>query len=114
MERIRLATEKEVESILEVADLTNGDVVYGLTTQNGVGLAVRRLAIEIDPMVTPGWNSRQRLLFIRDIETVLHAQGASHYYFNVDPDDQEWIGFVKGIGAEQVSPKPLLRFKRTL
>jgi hypothetical protein len=114
MKRIRLATAEEVESIKDVSDLDQGCNVFALDTAAGTGLAVRRMCQEIDPLITPGWNPRQRSLFIRDIETVLHAQGGTSYYFNVDPDDSEWIGFIKGWGAEQVSPQPMLRFKRTL
>lgn len=114
MNLVRLATAEEVESIKSVADLDVGCNVYALDTQAGVGLAVRRVCNEIDPMVTPGWNSRQRSLFIRDLENGMKFQGVSHYYFNVDPADTTWIDFVKGWGAEQVSPEPYLRFKRTL
>jgi hypothetical protein len=114
MNRIRLATAEEVESIKSQADLDQGCSVYALTTQNGVGIAVRRMCDEIDPMITPGWTVRQRSLFIRDIETGLSFQGVHHYYFNVDPQDKEWIDYVKAYGAEQISPEPMLRFKRTL
>jgi len=115
MNRIRLATAEEVESIKAKSDLNTGDVVFALDTQKGVGLAVRRLATEIDPMV-PGieWDTKLRAMFTRDLETVLFSQGGTHYYFNVDAEDTDWQHVVKTWGAEQVSIKPVLRFKRTL
>lgn len=115
MNRIRLASPEEVETIKDKSDLTTGDVVFALDTQKGVGLAVRRLCTEIDPMV-PGaeWDTKLRAMFTRDLETVLFSQGGTHYYFNVDAEDEEWQHVVKTWGAEQVSTKPVLRFKRTL
>jgi hypothetical protein len=115
MNRIRLANVTEIESIKDKADLDQGCVVFALDTHQGTGLAVHRLCHEIDPMVVPDeWNTRLRAMFVRDLETVLAAQGTSHYYFNVLANDTEWQENVKTWGAEQVSVNPELRFKRIL
>lgn len=115
MNRIRLATPEEVEKIKDQSDLDSGCSVMALDTHKGTGLAVRRICNEIDPMVAGSdWDTRLRALFVRDLETVMAAQGVQHYYFNVDVADEAWIGVVKNWGAEQVSPVPMLRFKRTL
>jgi hypothetical protein len=115
MNRIRLATQEEADSIKDFSDLDTGCTVFALNTQNGVGLAVRRLCQEVDPLVAPeGWNTRDRTIFVRDLETVIAAQGGTHYYFNVDADDQTWQDVVKHWGAEQVSKSPVLRFKKIL
>jgi hypothetical protein len=53
-------------------------------------------------------------MFVRDLETVMAAQGVKYYYFNVAADDEQWQSVVKNWGAEQVSIEPELRFKRTL
>jgi hypothetical protein len=115
MNRIRLATQEEVETIKDRSDLDETCVVMALDTQKGTGLAVRRLCIEVDPMF-PGdtWDTRLRAMFTRDLETVMAAQGAKSYYFNVAADDEKWINVVKTWGAEQVSVAPMLRFKRSL
>jgi|SRR6267142_1856116 len=115
MNRIRLATAEEVESIKGKSDLDTGDVVFALDTQKGVGLAVRRVCTEIDPMF-PGqeWDTKLRAMFTRDLETVLYAQGGTHYYFNVDAEDKEWQHVVETWGASLVSPKPVLRYKRVI
>ena len=118
MNRIRLATQEEVDSIKEVSDLDASCNVFALNSNGDgtgkVGLAVRRVCTEIDPLVADGLTTRFKAVFIRDIETVLAAQGVLSYYFNIDPDDIEWIDFITKWGGEQVSKKPLLRFKRTL
>jgi hypothetical protein len=115
MNRIRLATNEEVEKIKPVSDLDENCLVFALDGHNGVGLAVRRLCQEIDPMVTPeDWNTKLKAMFVRDLETVMAAQGVKYYYFNVAADDEQWQSVVKNWGAEQVSIAPELRFKRTL
>src|SRR5258708_32742164 len=118
MNRIRLATQEEIETIKDVADLDVGCNVFALNPNadgsGKPGLAVRRICTEIDPLVTDGLSTRFKAIFIRDLETVMTAQATAHYYFNVDPDDIHWIEFIQKCGAGQVSPKPLLRFKRIL
>ena len=115
MKRIRLATPEEIESIKAEADIDIGCVVYALDTAKGTGLAVRRVCNEIDPMISPeGWEPRHRLLFSRDIETVLAAQGITHYYFNVDANEENWINSLKAWGAESQSKSPEIRMKKVL
>ena len=115
MKRIRPATIEEIESIKDRSDLDVGCNVLALETTLGTGLAVRRICNEIDPMISPdAWTLRQRIFFIRDLETVLAAQGVPYYYFNVGADEQPWIDTIKEWGAEQVSKKPELRFKKIL
>ncbi len=115
MNRIRLASVEEVESIKDKSDLDTGDVVFALDTQKGVGLAVRRVCTEIDPMF-PGaeWDTRLRAMFTRDLETVIFSQGGTHYYFNVDAEDKDWQHVVETWGATKVSPQPMIRYKRTI
>lgn len=115
MHRIRLATDEEVNSIKDKSDLDVGCTVYSLKTQKGTGIAVRRLCIEIDPLVTPEeWDVKLKGMMIRDLETVLEAQGATHYYFNVDAEDTKWQHNVETWGAEKVSAVPMIRYKVTL
>lgn len=115
MQRIRLATPEEVESIKDKSDLDSGCVVFALDTQAGTGLAVRRVCTEIDPMIpAPDWDTKLRAMFTRDLETILWGQGGGSYYFNIDAEDKKWQHVVKTWGAEQVSVTPVLRFKRTL
>ena|SRR5258708_3360025 len=115
MNRIRLASSEEVDSIKGQGDLDDGCVVFALDTQKGIGFAVRRICTEIDPMI-PGaeWDTKLRAMFTRDLETILFAQGGKTYYFDVDAEDEAWQHVVKTWGAERVSVKPVIRFKRTL
>jgi hypothetical protein len=115
MQRVRLATAEEVESIKENSDLDTGDVIFALDTHRGTGLAVRRICTEIDPMFAgPQWDTKLRAMFTRDLETILWSQGGTHYYFNVDAEDKDWQHVVETWGASKVSPVPMLRYKRVL
>ena len=115
MERIRLATKEEVESIKAVADLSEGCLVLALTTQSGVPLAAIRTVVEADPMIFPAdFPDRLKAVFVRDIETTLAAKGAPFYYFNIAASDEAWQKVALGWGAEQVSPAPEIRFKKSL
>ncbi len=115
MKRIRLATAEEIESIKDKSDLDVGCNVFALDIGKGTGFAIRRVCTEINPMISPeSWDLRPRLMFIRDLETVMAAQGATHYYFNVAAEDVEWQENVKHWGAEQVSESLELRFKKIL
>jgi len=117
MNRIRVATSEEVEKVKDFSDLDLGCVALALDTQRGTGIAIRRICTEVDPMISgQDWTTRDKVLFIRDIETVLSAQGTSHYYFNVLADDanKEWRENLVHWGAEQVSTAPVLRYKKIL
>jgi hypothetical protein len=115
MDRLRVATEPEIEQIRSRADLDPTCVVLALNTQAGVPLAVVRLAVEVDPVVFPeGFPDRLKAVFQRDIETYLAAKGVAHYYFNIDAVDETWQTVAKTWGAEQVSVVPEIRFKKAL
>ena len=115
MNRIRLAKPEEIDKIKEHSDIDAGCSVLALDTHLGTGLAVRRVCEEIDPLVCPEeWNTKLRAVFIRDIETVMAAQGIPHYYFNVLVEDEKWQEVIKTWGAEQLSTAPEYRFKRVL
>lgn len=115
MNRIRLATPEEVETIKDQCDLDSTCVVLALDTQKGTGFGVQRVATEIDPIIIPNdWDNRLRVMLWRDLETVVWAQGAKSYYFNIHETDTEWIKVMKNWGAEQVSTAPEFRFKKAL
>lgn len=115
MKRLREATQEEIDKIRGTSDLDAGSIVLALDTAQGVGLAVVRTAIEVDPVYFPDtWNTKLKTFFVRDIETFLSAKGVNAYYFNVSADAEEWIEHVKHWGAEQVSPGKELRFKQIL
>ena len=91
MERLRLATETEIETIKEGSDLDPTCVVLALNTQAGTPLAVVRMAIEVDPVHFPvDFPDRLKATFLRDIETYLSAKGVANYFFNVDANDEAW------------------------
>lgn len=115
LQRIRLAKQEEIDKIKEFSDL-NGGVVFALDTPEGPALAVIRTAVEVDPVIYPeGMSSKMKLIFQRDIETVLSAQGAASYYYNIHTDNQEAIHVAEhSFGAVRTSTAPEFRFKKVL
>jgi hypothetical protein len=112
MNRIRLATVEEVKAIEKGADLDETCLVYALNTQQGVPLAVVRMAVEVDPVIYPeGLHDRMKAMFQRDIETTLQAKGVSKYYFNVHVSNKPMLEVAKTLGAEQMSTEPEYRFR---
>jgi len=112
--RIRVAIPEEVKSIQDKSDCT-GCTVLALDTPEGVALAVIRTALEVDPMIYPdGLSDRMKAMFVRDVETVLAAQGAAKYYFNVHASNEKMLDYAKHYGAIQQSTEPEIRFVRGL
>ena len=85
---------------------------------NGKGaadLAVLRLAPELDPVFfADSSDTRRRAMFVRDLETVLWAQGLPAYYFTAKLSDPEWNFAVQHWGAQPLFPEPHQRYKKLL
>lgn len=115
MNRVRTATQEEIQGIAGYSDLGPGCMVLALDTAEGTALAVVRTAIEVDPVIYPEkLSDRMKAMFQRDIETVLAAQGAARYYFNVHVSNEQMIHVVKTLGAQQTSSEPEYRFVKVL
>lgn len=118
MTRIRLATEQEINDIKDRTDMDFVKAVYAEDSPaGGVDLAVLRFAPEIDPVhFSPSSDTRRRAMFIRDIETVLWAQGIPAFYFTTVIADKEWNAAVRHWGAEPLFPEtiPHQRYKKIL
>jgi hypothetical protein len=115
--RIRVATKEEIAAIADVSDLGPTCTVLALDTPEGAMKAVIRTAIEIDPVIYPEpdkLSMRMRAMFWRDLETVLAAQGATKYYFNVHVTNKAMCDTVKTWGAFQLSTEPEFRFSKVL
>jgi hypothetical protein len=115
MNRIRLATPEEIETIKTTSDLDVTSIVLALNTQQGVPMAVIRTVVEVDPVIyPPELADRMKAIFQRDIETVLVAKGVSKYYFNVHTDNEPMLRVAETLGAERTSTAPEYRFKVVL
>lgn len=116
MNRVRLATESEIAAIKDTSDLDVGCRVVALNTQQGTPIAVMRMCTEINPVHFPeNMTTKLKLLFMRDLETVLWGQGVTHYYLQIPANDQEYIDNMReNFKAEQVSPSPELKFKKII
>lgn len=113
IEPIRLATQEEIDRIKETADLSLGTSVWAFGQGEKADFAVLRSCWELDPLICHNGNQR-KAIFVWGIENMLRALNVPQYYFNLDPEDTSWIETVKKWGAEQVSRKPDLRFKKEL
>ena len=116
-ERVRLATQEEVASIADSADLTTASAVFAYDRGEGAppALAVGRLANELDPVIFPeGITDRQRYDFMRLLENHLRLAGVREYYFNIRVSDETWIKTVLVWGAQQQSRGPEFRFRKNL
>lgn len=112
--RIRVATAEEVASIAEKSDIQPG-LVLALSTPEGTPLAVIRTVTEVDPMFFPEkLSDRMKAMFIRDVETVLAAQGIQKYYFNVLATNEKMINYSTHYGAVKQSVEPEVRFSKVL
>lgn len=112
--RIRIATPEEVETIQAVSDI-QGTTVLALSTPEGTPLAVVRTVVEVDPMFFPEkLSDRMKAMFIRDVETVLTAQGVHKYYFNVHASNEKMLTYSTHYGAVALSTEPEIRFSKVL
>lgn len=111
MDDIRLATEEEVKTIAERADLTRGCSVWAM----GKDLAVVRQCIELDPVFYAEDSSNQRkLVFIWGLMNMLRATGTPEVYFNVPVALEQYRKVVEHFGAEPTSMEPEIRYKKSL
>jgi hypothetical protein len=115
MKKIRLATEEEITSIQDRADLDTGCTVVALDTPNGPILGVMRQIVELDPVVfPPKVDDRTKYMFIRDAEILMMARGVPFYYFNIKTEDESWIKIAERAGAQKTSEGPEFRFKKII
>ena len=115
MNRIRLATTEEIESIKSTSDLDATCSVLALDAQSGTAFAVVRTPVEVDPVYFPeNWTTRLKAMFMRDVETVLSAKGATSYYYNIKVSDTDWINAVESWGGVRTSAAEEFRFKKLL
>lgn len=115
MERVRLATQQEVEGIQNGGDLTPTSTVFALDTAKGTILGVRRICNELDPVFLPdGIDARMKVIFARDMANGLWFQGVTEMYFNVSVEDTEWQRNIEKFGVERISRTPEFRYKLVL
>lgn len=117
--RVRLATQEEIESIRDRANLTPTCSIYAYDPQTPDGkpdFAVFRMTPELDPAIFAEDSSlRRRATFIWALENGLRMTGSVPFYcFNVRATDQEMIDAALANGSEQLSPEPFHRFIKKL
>ena len=116
MNLIRPATEAEIASIRDRADIQPTSLVVALDTPQGAILGVIRWPVELNPVIFPeGLPDRLKYVFVRDVANGLKFKGETSFYFQIPTEDNEaWLKVVKTFGAEQVSPVPEFRMKKVL
>lgn len=115
MNRIRMASQEEVEKLRPTSDITNDSLVLALDTQAGTCTAVIRPVVEVDPVYFPdGFPDKLKVIFMRDVETYISAKGIPAYYFNIHESDSQWQEVSKSWGAQEISTESERRFKKVL
>lgn len=116
LDKIRLASQEEIESIRAEADLTPRSSVYAMESKSGApDLAVVRQCVEIDPLVRAEGSSLSRAAaFIWGLETILRSIGATEYYANIHATDEEWQRNLVKWGMSPTSTAPEIRLKKLL
>jgi hypothetical protein len=110
LDRIRLATEEEVEKIKDESNLTPMSRVLAM----GDMLAVWRVANEIDPVHFNEAPAPKMYKFLWGMENILKGAGVSEYFFNTPADDEKYNHFLKEMGAERLSKQPDYRWRVNL
>lgn len=111
MEKIRLANEEEVKSIVDKgSNLNSRSTVWQLEGMLGVCKVVN----ELDPIYLNGASTRQFCKFVWGLEYIMKGAGWDSYYFNVPVENEEYNKLILDFGGEKVSKQPDFRYKVTL
>jgi hypothetical protein len=110
LDKIRLATTEEIQSIEADSNLTPMSRVLKM----GEMTAVWRVANEIDPVHVNGAPIQKLYKFLWGMENILRGSGATEYYFNVPADDTQYHKVLEQLGAERLSKQPDYRFRVNL
>ena len=112
MDTIRLASPEEVAPIAEKLDVTPTSTVV---TFGGKDFAVHRICRELDQFIfSPDTSDRRKLYFLANLETALRLQGVTEIYFNIPAADSAYKSVIENMGAEAISPEPMIRYKKVL
>lgn len=110
-EKIRLATQEEIQEIEHDSNLTPMCRVLRL----GEMTAVWRVANEIDPLHMNGASKQRAFKFMWGLENILKGAGVTEYFFNVPADDPSYHKAIEEhFGAERLSKQPDYRFRVNL
>ena len=112
MDHLRFATPEEVVEIQKESDITPRSIVYCLGNQK----AVVRNVFEVDPLYSAGASVGPLAKFIWGLEERMIGSGVDAYYFEIDADDafKPWRDLVEHWGAEPITAKPSIRYKKVL
>lgn len=112
MDTIRLATVEEVTPIADTLDITPTSTVV---TMGGKDFAVHRVCRELDQFVfDKATTDKRKLFFLTNLETALRLQGVTEVYFNIPAGDATYRNVIEHLGAEPISPEPMIRYKKVL
>lgn len=111
---IRNASENEINSIKDRADLTASSSVWCWPDDKGeVDSAVIRQCVEIDPVFfAPTSGNSRKMFFFWGLVNMLKANGAREVYFDIDAEGSEqYVNILEKLGATKTTAKPQYRFK---
>jgi hypothetical protein len=116
LKHIRPATEEEIKSVQDRADLARPFSVLASENKSGeTDLLVVRQVFEVDPVFyAPATNDIQKARLMWGIEERLIGAGVDRYYFNVLEKDERWQKIAQEWGAKKQSLGPEIRFYKNL
>ena len=110
MEKIRLATIEEIDTIKDKSNLNSRSTVWQLEGMLGVCKVVN----ELDPVFLNGASTKQFCKFVWGLEYIMKGAGWDSYHFNVKAEDREYNELIQEFGGERVSMQPDYRYKVNL
>ena len=110
LEKIRMATPAEVESISAKSNLNPMSRVLAM----GDSLAVWKIVHELDPVVLNGGNTAKFYKFVWGIENIMRGSGVDAYHFQCPVGNKEYQKIIEEFGGERISTEPQFRYKVNL
>lgn len=110
MDKIRLATEEEVQEIAAESNLTPFSRVLVL----GKMKAVWKVCNELDPVFFGDAPKPLMYKFLWGLENIMKGSGVTEYFYNVPADDTNYHAVLEKLGAERQSKQPDFRYKINL
>ncbi len=111
LDKIRLATPEEIETIRPYSNLTPMCRVLKM----GEMTAVWRVANELDPVIFGDAPLPKKCKFLWGIENIMRGAGVTEYYYEVPADDTSYHKAIEEhFGAERLSKQPDYRYRVNL
>jgi len=115
MNKLRLATEEEIDKIANKSHFTSRYTVFAMDQKGEPDIAVVREAVMLDPVFfSKDGNIYSKARFMEHLEERLAGAGIPEVYYQISAADIHWQRIVEAWGAVKVSGEPEFQYKRSL